>query len=80
MSDNVLTVDEAATLLKVSPETIVALLEAQEVAGRILEGSWRTTQRALLNYIDGASDAMGCICCPTDASGKPCCSGQPGCC
>lgn len=66
--------------MKISEGTMVSLLESQEVAGRILEGTWRTTERALLNYVDGASAMMDCCCCGPAADDKGCCSGRPGCC
>ena len=78
MSDRILTLDEAAEFLQVSPGTIKALLDSKVVAGRLLEGTWRTTERALLSYVDGGVGTM--VCCPTDGSGASCCSGEPGCC
>jgi hypothetical protein len=79
VNNNVLTLQEAALFLKVRPETVVALLESQEIAGRLLDGDWRTTQRAVLYFVDGGVGTTNC-CVPMDASGKPCCSGEPGCC
>ena len=78
--EKILSTEEAAQFMGVSVETMSNLLESQEVPGRLLDGKWRTTGRALLNYVDGGSDMNGCCCCPPDADGKGCCSGRPGCC
>jgi hypothetical protein len=80
VSEKVLTLDDAAAFLKISPDTVETLLESGQVAGRQIEGEWRTTRRALLFYVDGGIGEMAC--CPTGATGERggCCSGLPGCC
>lgn len=77
MDDDILTVDEAARLLKVAPDMVTRLLMASEIAGRNIGGEWRTTKRALLSFVDGAP--LSSACCPSDgccstgcSSGRPC--------
>jgi excisionase family DNA binding protein len=73
MELDVLTVEEAARVLGVDHDVIVPLLEANEIAGRLIEGSWRTTRRALACYVDGAPLQVSC-CTPTSGSeGGGCC-------
>lgn len=68
MDDDILTADDAARLLRVAPDTVLALLKTSELAGRKIGGEWRTTKRALLDYVDGMSSQMSCcppgMCCP----------------
>lgn len=68
MDDDILTVDEAARLLKVAPDIVTRLLMASEIAGRNIGGEWRTTRRALLSFVDGVP--LSTACCPSDG----CCS------
>ena len=80
MSQKVLSVKAAAKFAGVSTEAIQRLLESRELAGRQIDGQWRTTQRAVLHYIDGGiGSSVGC-CCPAPGEGGGCCSGLPGCC
>lgn len=63
MDNEILTADEAAQLLQVTPETVVDLLKSSELPGRKVGGQWRTTKRALVHFIDGLSEG-GSMCCP----------------
>ena len=82
MSDKVLTLKGAAKLLRVTSDTVETLLESGQLAGRQIEGEWRTTRRAVLFYIDGGAGRADC--CPPGCGAaegaKGCCSGLPGCC
>ncbi len=88
MSDEVLTIEEAAQVLKVSPGIVTGLLEDGDLPGRQIGGSWRTTARALVSYVDSVPMQMGCCCVPADASatgemsavGVGCCDPKSGCC
>ncbi len=80
MSDKILTIEEAAERLKVTPEIVGGLLENGELPGRRIGGEWRTTTRALLGYVDGLSAQAGC-CIPVGADGVACCQpNDTGCC
>ena len=68
VSDEVLTVEEAAQALKVSPDIVTGLLEEGDLPGRQIDGDWRTTQRALVSYVDSVPIQMGCCCAPAGAS------------
>ena len=65
MNDEVLTIDEAASVLKVAPEVVRNLLLSDEVPGRQIGGEWRTTKRALVSYVDGVP--LQVACCPPGA-------------
>lgn len=77
MDSEILTVDEAAGLLKAAPAVVLGLLQSHELPGRQIEGEWRTTKRALVSFIDGAPLHMTCctpdMCCTPSASGHGCC-------
>jgi hypothetical protein len=77
MDAEILTLDEAAALLKVAPEIVLNLLLTSEIPGRSIGGEWRTTKRALVSFIDGVPLQMGCcgpdMCCTPGASGRGCC-------
>ena len=51
---------------------------ASEIPGRIIDGSWRTTRRALVSFVDGVS--LQAACCPPGGACGPggCC--PPGAC
>lgn len=49
----VLTLAEAATLLRVGEDALVRLAEAGEVPGRRLAGEWRFSRAALLAWLGG---------------------------
>lgn len=75
LNDDILTVEEAAEVLKIAPEKVLDLLMSADLAGRNIGGSWRTTRRALLSFVDGAPIAAGCcgpggVCC-TPAGAAP---------
>ncbi|MBX7255743.1 MAG: helix-turn-helix domain-containing protein [Candidatus Hydrogenedentes bacterium] len=84
MEDEILTIEEAAKLLKVSPEIVADLLKSSDLVGRTIGGQWRTTKRALLSFVDGAPLAMSC--CPPEmccSPGSPAADGsgsRRGCC
>lgn len=80
MSDKVLSVKAAAKFAGVSASAIQGLLESRELAGRQIDGEWRTTRRAVLHYIDGGIGTVTGCCCPAPGEGSGCCSGLPGCC
>ncbi len=83
MDDDILTVDEAAGLLKVTPDLVLNLLQSSELAGRNIGGEWRTTRRALVSFVDGVPIQAGCcpqeMCCGTSAAGC-CATAGRGCC
>ena len=54
MDSEILTVEEAAQVLKVAPEVVRNLLLKNEIPGRNIGGEWRTTKRALVSFVDGA--------------------------
>ena len=76
MDSEILTVEEAAQVLKVAPEVVRNLLLKNEIPGRNIDGEWRTTKRALVSFVDGAPLQMACcpseVCCSNDA-GRGCC-------
>jgi excisionase family DNA binding protein len=47
----VLTLDEAADLLRIEPDQLTKLVESGEVPGRKLGDDWRFTRMALLNWL-----------------------------
>lgn len=75
MDDEILTVDEAAGLLKIAPQQVLDLLMSADLAGRNIGGEWRTTKRALVTFVDGIGATSGCcgpgMCCPPAASAAP---------
>lgn len=84
MSEEILTIEEAAGHLKVTPEIVGGLLENGDLPGRRIGGEWRTTTRALLGYVDGQSAQASC-CIPVAADGSTtgaaCCQpNDTGCC
>ncbi len=82
MDDDILTAEEAAALLRVKADTILELLKTSELAGRKIAGEWRTTKRALLDFVDGMSSQMNCcppgMCCPPGACCPPAVPDAPG--
>jgi excisionase family DNA binding protein len=50
----VLTPDEAADLLRIDVETLLALAEKGEVPGRKLGGEWRFSRQALLDWLSSS--------------------------
>ena len=83
MDSEILTVAEAAGLLKVAPEIVLRLLQTNDLPGRKLEGEWRTTKRALVSFVDGVPLQMTCCvpegCCTTESCCTPA-SDARGCC
>jgi excisionase family DNA binding protein len=65
MTDEILTAQEAADALKTTSDVVEGLLESGELPGRKIGGEWRTTQRALISYVDGIPNGMVC-CTPSD--------------
>lgn len=49
----VLTVDEAATLLRVSADDVLGLLESGELRARRIGEHWRLTRTALMDWLRG---------------------------
>jgi excisionase family DNA binding protein len=47
----VMTVDEAAELLRIEPDQLAKLVESGDVPGRKLGDEWRFTRTALLNWL-----------------------------
>ena len=70
MDDEILTLGEAAHLLKIPQEKVLDLLMSADLAGRDIGGEWRTTKRALISFVDGAPIAGGGCCGP----GGTCCT------
>ncbi|GMW03358.1 MAG: hypothetical protein AMXMBFR84_44920 [Candidatus Hydrogenedentota bacterium] len=68
MDPDILTVGEAASLLRMEPAKVVELLMAGELPGRNTGNEWLTTRRAILGFVDGLSMQSGCcgpgMCCP----------------
>ena len=61
MSKKILNLSDAAKMLSIDAGVVEALLRQGEIAGREIGGEWRTTARAVLNYVDGG---VGTMCCP----------------
>lgn len=81
VSDEVLTIEEAAEALKVTADVVTGLLEDGDLPGRPIGGEWRTTKRALVSYVDGVPLQMGCCCAPVaSASGAEMSAAGVGCC
>lgn len=79
ITDIVLTLDDAATFLKVSPDVVRGLLETEELSGRQMGGEWRTTTRAIISFVDGVP--LQVVCCTSAEGSAICCQpGQAGCC
>jgi excisionase family DNA binding protein len=53
MTDEVLTIEDAAELMKLAPKTIKKMMKEGTIPGRRIGRQWRTTKRALLDCIDG---------------------------
>ena len=51
---DVLTAEQAATLLQVDEQKIIALAEKGELPGRQVGGEWRFARAALLRWLEGA--------------------------
>jgi excisionase family DNA binding protein len=49
----VLTVDEAATLLRVSADDVLSLVESGELRARRIGEHWRLTRTALMDWLRG---------------------------
>lgn len=67
MEYDILTVNEAAAILKLAPEKVLDLLMSADLAGRSIGGEWRTTRRAVATFVDGLGQGAGCCgpgCCP----------------
>jgi hypothetical protein len=83
MDCEILTVEEAASMLKVGPQVVTDLLVSSELPGRHIGGAWRTTRRALVSYVDGVPLQTVCCtpseccppgeCCAPDQSASSCC-------
>jgi excisionase family DNA binding protein len=72
--DDILTVEEAAELLKVAPDIVLDLLMSSELPGRNIGGEWRTTKRALVSFVDGVP--LQAECCLSDGCCAPCPAGS----
>ena len=59
MTDEVLTIEEAAEFLKMTPKTIRKMLKEGTIPGSRVGKQWRTTRRALLDCIDGLGSDEG---------------------
>lgn len=70
MSDEILTLEEAAALLKIGPDVINDLFVCGEIPGRKIGGQWRTTKRALINYIDCIPYGSECCCAPNETENQ----------
>lgn len=69
MDDEILTLEEAAELLKIPQEKVLDLLMSADLQGRNIGGVWRTTKRAIVSFVDGAPIA-----------GSGCCGANGTCC
>jgi excisionase family DNA binding protein len=82
MTDEVLTIEEAAKFLKVDEGLVSRLLESKELPGRLLGDEWRTTTRAVVGFVDSISNQVCCttedgVCCVPAGNS---CSPTDGCC
>lgn len=50
-STEVLTLDEAASFLRVSPEAVMRLVVQQALPGRPIDGEWRFLRAALVDWL-----------------------------
>ncbi|MGA2321268.1 MAG: helix-turn-helix domain-containing protein [Solirubrobacteraceae bacterium] len=51
--DEVMTVGEAAVLLKLDESTVLAAAESLDLPGRQIAGHWRFSRRAVLDWLSG---------------------------
>ena len=58
MHENIFTVQEAASYLKVRPETIRRLLSHGRLPGNKIGRAWRIPEGALLHYLRGGSNGI----------------------
>ena len=49
----VLTLDEASLLLRISPDELARLARNREIPGRRVDKQWRFSRQALLDWLDG---------------------------
>jgi excisionase family DNA binding protein len=87
MTDEVLTLEEAARFMKVDVGLVSRLLESKELPGRMLGDEWRTTTRAVVGFVDSIPSQMTCcttedgVCCmPAEAAVGNSCAPGDGCC
>lgn len=52
--DAVLTLDDAAELLRITPEALLARASAGELPGRRFANEWRFSRRALFDWLQGS--------------------------
>jgi excisionase family DNA binding protein len=67
VSDTILTIEEAAQLLKAPTDTVSELLESGDLPGRRVGGEWRTTTRALVTFVDGGMPSQMTCCVPVES-------------
>ena len=51
MEDEILTIDEAAKLLKMGKRAIYGLAKAREIPGKKVLGKWRFSKSALIKWV-----------------------------
>jgi len=57
LGDQVMTVGEAAALLKLEEPVVLAAAEAGKIPGREIGGHWRFSRGAVLAWLEGSADS-----------------------
>jgi excisionase family DNA binding protein len=57
-AQDVLTVEEAARLLRVPQEKVLAMAKGRRIPARDIDGEWRLSRSALLEWLKGRDDAL----------------------
>jgi excisionase family DNA binding protein len=71
LREEVLSLDEAAALLRVKPEAVRALAEAQRIPARRVGDTWRFSRAALLEWLKGERPAETSGAKPTPSAADP---------
>ena len=57
-ANEVLTIDEAAELLRVSPQKVLSMAMSHRIPARDVDGDWRLSRTALLEWLKGAGETL----------------------
>jgi excisionase family DNA binding protein len=57
-ANEVLTIDEAAELLRVSPQKVLSMAMSRRIPARDVDGDWRLSRAALLEWLKGAGETL----------------------
>ena len=60
-AQDVMTIDEAARFLRVPRETVLAMAIARRLPAQELEGEWRLSRTALLDWLKGRSEPLASV-------------------